>query len=395
MVWVRNNLDLSGTIYRTDVVANYYDAIQHSWLPPLFVENDNNGNVATPHVVMSSTGEAVAAWVQSNGETVHTWTSRYHVATQTWDTPVRLDGVHIGNAGELSQVVIDAQGETTVAWTQPSSDNSHNEVWANRTQSHQWGTAVRIDHSNSLLAAPRVADASGHPWVVWQESVGGYYRIRASHFIDANSLWSDPAAVDASSITGHSENPDITINANGDAAVAWQWSDNNSTTVVARRYISSTQSWSNEQPLTTTGYSNQPRIAIDPQGNVITTWLYTTSEGYRIIAGRYHASTNTWGTIPIVSVGLGNALFPCIGMDGSGNAFVAWQQQLGATPSRYVYANRYRSDIDKWDTELPLHNEDGAHADQPHIAVNGDGRAIVVWEQDVDGASILRFNRFE
>lgn len=395
MVWIRNNLDMGGAINRTDVVANYYDASQQGWLPPLFVESDNNGNVATPHVVMTAVGEAVAVWMQSDGESVHVWANRYHATTQTWDTPIRLDGGHIGNASELSQVVTDAQGETTVAWTQPSSDNSHDEVWVNRTKSHQWGSAVRIDHSNSSLAAPRIADISGNPWVVWQESINGYYRIRASHFNDTTKTWSDPEAVDASSISGHSENPDVAVNADGNAAVVWQWSNGVNTLIVAKRYIASSQSWSAEQSLTTTGYSNAPHIAIDTKGNVVTTFLYTTTEGYRVIAGRYRANTNTWGTIPIVSVGLGNALFPCIAMDGSGNAFVGWQQQLGATTSFYIYANRYRSDIDSWGTEAPLHNDVSARADPPHLAVNSDGRAIMVWGQNVDGAPILKFTRFE
>jgi hypothetical protein len=72
-------------------------------------------------------------------------------------------------------------------------------------------------------------------------------------------------------------------------------------------------------------------------------------------------------------------------MDNAGNAIVVWAQSDGTT--KQIYKSEYRFDGSAWKwtnpTNLTLHHisPDGWIACNPHVAMDNNGNAIIVWQQ--------------
>src|SRR3970040_2104732 len=107
--------------------------------------------------------------------------SRY-VAGVAWGTPVYVETDDAGNAA-YPQVDADAAGNAVAVWHQ--SDGTRTNIWANRyAVGAGWGTAERIETDNAGSASdPQVAvDAAGNAVAVWHQSDGTRTNIWANRY---------------------------------------------------------------------------------------------------------------------------------------------------------------------------------------------------------------------
>ena len=121
-----------------------------------------------------------------------------------------------------------------------------------------------------------------------------------------------------------------------------------------------------------------PKIAMDPQGNAIAVWAQGNSTGVLSIwANRYDVKSGSWGTPALIEQNSGVATLPQIGVDNNGNAVAVWVQNDG-TFNRMM-ANRYVAG-QGWGTPQVIESNTG-DADFPRVAVNGSGNAMALWKQ--------------
>lgn len=139
-------------------------------------------------------------------------------------------------------------------------------------------------------------------------------------------------------------------------------------------------SWGAEQAVESQGNDAlQPKVAIDANGNAIAVWKQSSGGRYDLWANRYEAGTG-WGTPQLLeNLDFGNVDQPDIAFDANGNALVAWWE-LGAANKANIMAAYYTAGVG-WGAATLLEYDDRGDATTPKVAFDGEGNALVVWFQ--------------
>jgi len=176
----------------------------------------------------------------------------------------------------------------------------------------------------------------------------------------------------------------------GGAIVAWGDSRALSTTIYARHVSAAgTALWNdNGNVVSTDGYETAPSMCTDGAGGALVSFQIF---GPDIRAQRYVSDgTLAWtGPGSYVCSANGSQNSPVIAPDGSGGAFVVWQDARGTDPDIYaehVLANGQR-DV-RWPSDgLKVCGAAGVQA-APGIVAHGSGGFVIAWEDgrgtDVD-----------
>jgi hypothetical protein len=139
-------------------------------------------------------------------------------------------------------------------------------------------------------------------------------------------------------------------------------------------------------------YAYSPRIAVDSNGNAIAVWRQFDGSGWRIWANRFtwtnrHAPSGGWETDarPISVNNTPNAGSPRIAVDTNGNALVVWDEQNDnrnrVWVNRFTWENRFLP-TGGWDEQpRPISSNSSGNASSPQIAIDPKGDAIAVWNQ--------------
>jgi hypothetical protein len=178
----------------------------------------------------------------------------------------------------------------------------------------------------------------------------------------AASSWSPPVQLPAGCVSTGSE-PGLAVNAAGaEAAAGSQLNADNSVSVLVCTSADG-QTW--PAPVTV-GQGGSPAVALAPDGRAVTAWdggPYTAP----VIQASVRPPGGTWSAPVTVGTDAGG---PLIGIDGSGNAIIAWAGATGTihtaslpaggrwTPARTLVTN-YRSGLD--------------------MAVNSAGSVVLTW----------------
>lgn len=167
---------------RLNIWANHY-VVGSGWGTAQLIETDNAGGASNPWVAVDRSGNAVAVWNQSDGTRNNIWANRYVAATNSWGTAQLIETDNAGDA-LVPEVVMDSSGNAVAAWTQ--SDGTRNNIWTNRyvAATNSWGTAHLLETDDVGAAVlPRLAvDRSGNVVAVWSQHDGTRYNIWANHY---------------------------------------------------------------------------------------------------------------------------------------------------------------------------------------------------------------------
>ncbi len=139
-------------------------------------------------------------------------------------------------------------------------------------------------------------------------------------------------------------------------------------------------SWGVEQAVESQGSDAlQPKVAIDANGNAIAVWKQASGSRYDLWANRYEPGTG-WGTPQLLeTLNYGNVDQPDIAFDANGNALVAWWELSAAGKASIMAA--YYSVGTGWGTATLLEDDDRGDAYMPKVAFDADGTALVIWFQ--------------
>lgn len=418
-------------------------AIAGEWLPGKVIDSGTLSAIA-PSVAFDGSGHAVVAWAQSDGTRFNLWASRYDVANG-WGTPTMIETNDDGGVS-APQVAFDGLGTAVVVWEQ--SDGSRYSIWANHHSSDWgwglWGTPELLE-TNDAGGAAGVQLATNHQGgliAAWQQFDGTANSIFVNRY-SAASGWIGAEAVEANDTAGV-EAPQVALSPNGDAVVLWaqsgvftdHWASvytsgagwgpatmiqessgpNNDTggygvatlpqgkaiAVWSQANGSSKDLWSNiyapgsgwASPQTIVSNATSPElpaIAADALGNVVAVWHQGTGVVGGLYANRYAVGSG-WGTAQPIAPAYVPSTEPVrISSSPAGDAVAAWSADSAGHNS--ILANRYTPGIGWTPPEL-LERDDGYEANNPALAVDSAGNAIVAWEQSDGIAPRIWADRF-
>jgi hypothetical protein len=381
-----------GAIY--SIWANRYVPSTGWGAAELLEADDASGHHAlAPQIGLDASGNAIAVWRQTDGTAYSAWANRY-VAGTGWGGAELLEASSESVGGP--QIALDSSGNAIATWYQ--NDGLRTNIWANRYDTATgWGTAELIEANDSGNAiAPQVAlNTEGNAMVAWAHHDGSVYSVWATPY-ETGTGWGTPELLESDN-AGNASLPQIAFDATSNAIAVWMQSDGTVNSIWANRYVPGI-GWGTAELLESdneTGHdAGSPQIAFDGNGNALAVWMQFDGTVYSIWSNRYIAASG-WGTPELLETDNGgDALTPQVTLDANGNAGAVWYQSDGSIDS--IWANRYAAGSG-WGTAQLLESDNltGHHAAFPTIAADADGNMIAVWQQNDDTLTNIWANRFE
>ena len=379
---------------RTNIWANRFTAATNSWGTATLIETDNAGGAGSPQIAIDASGNALAVWTQSDGTRNNIWANRFSAATSNWGTATLIETDNGGGAFD-PQIAVDASGNALAVWQQY--DGARDNIYANRftAATNSWGIAALIETDLGNAFDPQVAmDASGNALAVWSQFDGTRHNIYANRFAAATGSWGASALIETNDAGGASR-PQIAVNAGGDALAVWHQFDGTRINIWANRFTAATSSWGTAALIETNnlGDAFSLQIAFDAGGNALAVWRQYDGTRSNIWANRYAAATSNWGTAVLIETdNSGDAFSPQIALDTSGNALAVWEQSDGTRSN--IWANRFTAGTSSWGIAKLIETDNSGGAFNPQIAFDPSGNALALWEQSDGALSNLWANTF-
>jgi hypothetical protein len=377
----------------SSIWSNRYTAATGTWGSAELIETGDAGDALGPQIAFDTNGNALAVWMHSDGVRYNTVSNRYTAGTG-WGTAALIE---INDAGHAwyPQIAIDANGNALAVWYQ--TDGTYRNIWANRyTFGSGWvASAAEIIETENLgdAAVPQIAfDVNGNALAVWFQSDGTRANIWANHYT-AVSGWGTAVLIETDN-TGSAMYPQIVIDTNGYAMAVWYQSDGTRNNIWANRYTPGTGTWGTEELIETgnAGDAYQPQITIDANGNALAVWSQGDGTRTNIWANHYTADSG-WGSAVLIETDNGGAAnYPQIAFDTSGNAVAVWHQSDGTRDN--IWANRYTANTG-WGTAVLIETDNTGAAYNPRIAIDLNGDALAVWLQNDGTRDNIWGNRFQ
>ncbi len=332
-------------------------------------------NAISPQVVSNPQGDAIAVWmVQAVGYNAVQVVER-QASGGPWQAPVTLS--QVGQDAQSGQVAIAPDGEAVAVWEQLA--GSHFVVQSSvRPPGGGWGAQVALSDPSSDGSEPQVAiNALGEAVAVWQYSAGGHTIAQAAVRPEPGAGWQ--AAATLSDPSNEAYRPQVALNEEGEALVAWHFGAGITQTVqiVVRQREGA---WQPPATLSGAGESaGLPQIALNDEGAAVATWSIRASGKQLIQAAGRAAPGSEWMSTATLAEGeqsfFGSPGQPMIGIDSAGGAVVAWPLISGN--KQFVQAATMAPD-GSWQTPATL-AETGFEGSEPHLAVDARGEALAVW----------------
>ena len=184
-----------------------------------------------------------------------------------WTTPLTLSGA--GQSVTDPQVAVDADGDAIFSWARSDGTNQRIQARA-RSAAGALGAVETVSGAGQDASSPRVAiDDDGDAVFVWARSDGTNQRIQAR----ARTAGGVLGPVQALSAAGRNAfQPEVAIDADGDAVFTWRLFDGTDQVIQARAR-SAVGVLGAVQTLSAAGQDAfSPQVAIDADGDAVFTW---------------------------------------------------------------------------------------------------------------------------
>ncbi len=258
---------------------------------------------------------------------------------------------------------------------------------------HPKGLWDYISPDGQNASRPQVAmDGKGNAIIVWQQSDGSSKsQIFKSEY--RGGVWTHPGGLsDNISPDGQNAyNPQAAMDDKGNAIIVWRQGDGSKNQIFKSEYRGGV--WTHPGGLSDNispdgQEATSPQVAMDDKGNAIIVWQQSDGSKNQIFMSEYRGGvwTHPGGLSDNISPDGQDADNPQVAMDNNGNAIIVWKQYEGSS-SNQIFMSEYRNGV--WihpqnisDYISIVHQ----NAHDPQVAMDDNGNAIIVWMQN-DGAN--------
>jgi len=342
-----------------------------AWQAAQLIET-GDGEAINPQVATDASGNALAVWQQHDGTRTNIWANRYTAGTG-WGTAALIETDNAGAATD-PQIAMDANGNALAVWSQ--FDGSRVNLLANRyTAGTGWGTPTLIESETGNAREPKIAfDAAGNALAVWHQTQGERANLWANRYT-AGTGWGTAALIETND-AGSAAQVQLAVGAGGNAIAVWKQHDGRNDSIWSNRYTAGT-GWGTAVLVENAndGADQEPQVAIDANGNALAVWSRHAGTRTDVWANRYTADAG-WGTpVLIESDDAGSAIHPQLAFDASGNALALWTRQTDGGAVDSVWSNRYTAGTG-WGTPAQVGSSHMAFGSRIAFDVNGHALAV-------------------
>jgi hypothetical protein len=291
---------------------------------------------------------------------------------------------------KCAAVAVDGAGNSVVVWSSYYNTERSNEIFGQRfgADGARIGGELVINSTTAgnQTEASVAMDAAGNFVVAWQGPAGANEDIFARRFDANGQALGDEFRVNT--ITGSRQLcPGVAMNNDGNCVIVWESMDipeEGKRAICGQLYDSSGSEVGaefvvNDEPST----CRHPDIAMHSSGRFIVVWVRESTLNSIWVR---HFDAN--GSPPYLSSKVNDDFNftsltrPAVAIDANGNYVIVWDGHPESYLEDDVYLRRYH-----W-SHVPLHQQFRVNTYQagaqsnPSVAMNDDGRFIVVWQSD-------------
>lgn len=350
----------------------------YGWGPAELIENNTVADSMFPDLAMNEDGDAVAAWRQSNDSGANIWANMYN-RTVGWGNAELIVSYDVGSATE-PYVAIDNQGNAIVIWSQWT--GSHFYAWTSLfANGAGWSPPHNMNESSlgSAVAGTVAFDDFGNALAIWLE----FSDLYSSRYVPGVG-WGNPQLVE-SQLQWNGQRASVGFDRYGNAVAVWACNTSERYDIWSNRYTVGL-GWGAAELLETndSGDAFDPVVGVDDDGNALAVWRqsdlpYTVTPNVNHIWSNRYVAGIGWGTPELRE---NNSVYDAYGqtvaMFGSGDAIVAWYEYNDSWLN--VWTSRF-SKARGWGPPEPLDGSDNSFSHHPRLAVNKEGRALIVWQE--------------
>lgn len=314
------------------------------------------------------------------------------VAEADWLAPVDVSasGEHLGGA----QVVLDSAGNATAVWDRWNGEVTVVES-AYRPAGGGWQAPIVLSvpegggsgepplYTPNGQSARIAVDADGDATVVWETYAGVNKILVQAATRPAGGAWQAPVSIGEVK-TMMAPEPWVAVDAVGNATAVWKKSD-----VIQGAFRPVGEGWQPPVPISDPeGETYVPQAAVNAEGDATAVWMEADGSNY-VVRGALRPAGGSWEAPTLVSAAGEYAGNPHIALDPDGDAMVVWR---GENEGQEVARAAYRPAGAAWqapdDVSIP-----GEAVQQLRIALYESGEAMVVWAgstNEAGGHTVVR-----
>lgn len=295
----------------------------------------------------------------------------------------------------LPDVAMDDSGDAVIVWQAEGQASSGSDVFGRRMD----GMGVLLDTDfiiNTTKPRPQRSpavsmNADGNFLVAWQsQHQDGYsWGIYGQQYDASGMVILGEVAINER-VAGPQTSPGVTVNASGQALVAWLGNDaNHRPTVSGHRYLipNPEPGFSVGTEIGLTNYQGieemPPAAAMNANREAVVAWVSYAEDGSGLGVFAQMLDRNglpLGGRISVNTVTAGNQGFPAVARSASGEFIIAWDSE-GVDGDGYgVYAQRYAADGTPLDSNFRVNSTIVRDQTRPAVAMAADGSFIIVWQ---------------
>ena len=304
-----------------------------------------------------------------------------------WSTAVNVS--ISGGAAVDAQVAFDGSGNAVAVWSRNDSDQI---VQTSRSQDAglTWSVPVDLSAAGQNAQNPQVAmDSSGNAVAVWHRWSGSNFIVQSSWSADGGASWSVP--VDVSLPGRDARIPQVVSDESGNVVAVWRRYDGSRYIIQASRSDDAGVTWTVPVDLSASGRdAHYPQVAINRSGNVIAVWQRSNGSNDIVQSSHSDDAGLTWSAPADLSATGGSANDPQVAMNRSGEAVVVWRRYDGS--NTIIQSSRSDDAGATWSIPTNL-SAAGVNSYSPQVAITRSGNAVTVWHRDDNIDLVIQFSQ--
>jgi PKD domain len=304
----------------------------------------------------------------------------------TWTAPVRLSPGPATGSAFYPDVALNAAGDAVAGWMWGSGAVSLTQVVSRAHGATDWSRPLNLAEGGS---APSLAvDPVGNALAAFTKGslIGGVFQV--AYRPGSDLTWQDPITVSPDPNTGGGS---IAVNDAGDAVAGFtRWSGNGYVVQGAVRPASSGR-WQQVVDLSEPG-GNAPfgtAVAIDRAGTAVALWVRAGEVGDNpVVVSSLRPAGGTW-TVPVDLGGpYGGVGSIHVAVDGAGNAVAVWEGYVRSSGGEVAFAS-YRPFGGSWSSAISLSSPSQLTIDDVQVAFDASGNALALWRALTPGRQAI------
>jgi hypothetical protein len=249
-----------------------------------------------------------------------------------------------------------------------------------------WLAPTTISGAQDPFELTLAVDPSGDAVAAWSDWDGDNENVEATSTTAPGAGWNSPTTLAENSFfLMLPPMPQVAIDSHGDAVAVWEIEKSDKWYVQASQ-MPAGGTWQTPVQLAETNYPlGRPQVAIDSQGDAIAAW--TTDNGsHDLIDASELPAGGSWQTPAQISGSSEDAEQPHVAMNGDGDAVIAWTMWNGSTDA--IEAAELPAG-GTWQAPAQISNA-GSEDSGPQVAIDEHGDVVAVWEHNNGGQEVVQ-----